>query len=95
MGVKGEASLVPRPHPAGRPGPQAKRAWEEGLALFEPFLGSTVQDPGLPIRLQGPQVCNIEKLGGGWGRGYCRFVFRHVTCTVLTANISLHVRAGG
>ena len=39
-------SLVPRPHPQKE---------GKGLAHFEPFLvfaDSTVQDPGLPIRLQ-------------------------------------------
>ena len=39
-------SLVPRPHPPKE---------GKGLAHFEPFLvfaDSTVQDPGLPIRLQ-------------------------------------------
>ena len=49
----GRASLVPRPHPQKE---------EEGLAHFEPFLvfaDSTVQDPGLPIRLQ---ACDIDQL---------------------------------
>ena len=45
------------------PGPVPLRR-EEGLALFEPFLGfadSTVQNPGLPIRLQVcVQTCDLH-----------------------------------
>ena len=57
FGKPAMCSLVPRPHP---------RKKEEGLAHFEPFLvfaDSTVQDPGLPIRLQACDFsCDIDQL---------------------------------
>ena len=54
---------------------------EKGLAHFEPFLvfaDSTVQDPGLPIRLQACDFsCDIDKLAIAIINGVLTFAIDH------------------